>query len=133
MTRTGYQQWRMRLRAFHAELAGAILREAGYDDATIARVGSLIRKEALKSDAEAQALEDVVDLVFLESYLAEFVAGHSGYDEAKFVDILRKTGRKMSARGREAALTLISPPPALLPVIRRAMEEAGVAGNPALP
>ena len=130
MTRVGYQQWRVRLRDFHAELAGAILRDAGYDDATIARVGSLIRKEALKTDAEAQALEDVVDLVFLESYLADFVAEHPGYDEAKFVDILKKTGRKMSARGREAALTLISPPPALLPVIRKAMDEAGVAGDP---
>ena len=130
MTRAGYQQWRVRLRDFHAELAGAILRDAGYDDATIARVGSLIRKEALKTDAEAQALEDVVDLVFLESYLADFVAEHPGYDEAKFVDILKKTGRKMSARGREAALTLISPPPALLPVIRKAMDEAGVAGDP---
>ena len=101
MTRAGYQQWRVRLRDFHAELAGAILRDAGYDDATIARVGSLIRKEALKTDAEAQALEDVVDLVFLESYLADFVAEHPGYDEAKFVDILKKTGRKMSARGRD--------------------------------
>ena len=131
MTRAGYQQWRLRLRDFHAELAGTILRDAGYDDATIARVGSLIRKEALKTDAEAQALEDVVDLVFLESYLADFVAEHPGYDEAKFVDILKKTGRKMSARGRGAALTLISPPPALLPVIRKAMDEAGVAGNPA--
>jgi hypothetical protein len=129
MTRVGYQQWRVRLRDFHAELAGSILREAGYDDATIARVGSLIRKEALKTDAEAQALEDVVDLVFLESYLADFVTEHPGYDEAKFVDILKKTGRKMSARGREAALTLISPPPALLPVIRKAMDEAGVAGD----
>ncbi len=130
MTRAGYQQWRLRLRDFHAELAGTILRDAGYDDATIARVGSLIRKEALKTDAEAQALEDVVDLVFLESYLEDFVAKHAGYDEAKFVDILKKTGRKMSARGREAALTLISPPPALLLVIRKAMDEAGVAGNP---
>jgi len=131
MTRVGYQQWRVRLRDFHAELSGAILRDVGYDDATIARVGSLIRKEALKTDAEAQTLEDVVDLVFLESYLADFVAGHSGYDEAKFVDILKKTGRKMSARGRESALTLIAPPPALVPVIRRAMEAAGAAGNPA--
>jgi len=130
MTRAGYQQWRVRLRDFHAELAGTILREAGYDGATIARVGSLIRKEALKTDAEAQALEDVVDLVFLESYLADFVAEHPGYDEAKFVDILKKTGRKMSARGRAAALTLISPPPALLPVIRKAMDEAGVPGKP---
>ena len=52
---------------------------------------ALIRKEALKTDAEAQALEDVVALVFLESYLEDFVATHAGYDEAKFVDILRKT------------------------------------------
>ena len=131
MTRVGYQQWRVRLRDFHAELAGAILRDAGYGDATIARVRSLIRKESLKSDGEAQTLEDIVDLVFLESYLADFVAGHPGYDEAKFVDILQKTGRKMSVRGRQAALTLISPPPALLPVIRKAMDEADVAGTAA--
>jgi hypothetical protein len=124
MTRAGYQQWRLRLRDFHAERAGAILREAGYDDATIGRVGSLIRKERLKADAEAQTLEDIVDLVFLESYLEDFVAKHAGYDEAKFVDILRKTARKMSARGRAAALTLITPPPALLPVIRKALDEA---------
>jgi len=131
MTRVGYQQWRVRLRDFHAELAGAILRDADYDDATIARVRSLIRKESLKSDGEAQTLEDIVDLVFLESYLADFVAGHPGYDEAKFVDILQKTGRKMSVRGRQAALTLISPPSALLPVIRKAMDEADVAGTAA--
>jgi hypothetical protein len=127
MTRAGYHQWRTRLRDFHADLAADILHEVGYDDATIVRVRSLIRKEALKSDPEAQSLEDVVDLVFLESYLEGFVATHAAYDEAKFVDILRKTARKMSARGREAALTLISPPPALRPVIRKAMGEAGAA------
>jgi hypothetical protein len=127
-TRVGYQQWRLRLRDFHADLAGAILRETGYDDVTIGRVRSLIRKEALKVDPEAQALEDVVDLVFLDSYLEDFVAGHPDYDEAKFVDILRKTGRKMSARGREAALTLASPPAALVPVVRKAMTEHGPQG-----
>jgi hypothetical protein len=127
-TRVGYQQWRLRLRDFHADLASAILREAGYDDATIGRVRSLIRKEALKADPEAQALEDLVDLVFLESYLADFVAKHPAYDEAKFIDILRKTGRKMSVRGRAAALTLISPPAALLPVIRKAMACHGPEG-----
>jgi len=131
MTRAGYQQWRVRLRDFHAELAGTILHDAGYDDAMIARVRSLLRKEALKTDAEAQTLEDVVDLVFLESYLEDFVATHPGYDEAKFVDILKKTARKMSARGRASALTLISPPPALLPVIRKAMDQAGAPGTPA--
>jgi hypothetical protein len=127
-TRVGYQQWRLRLRDFHADLAASMLREEGYDETTIGRVRSLIRKEALKADPEAQTLEDVVDLVFLESYLADFVAKHPGYDEAKFVDILRKTGRKMSGRGRAAALTLVSPPAALLPVIRKAMADHGPQG-----
>jgi Domain of unknown function (DUF4202) len=126
MTRAGYHRWRTRLREFHADLAATILRDAGYDDTMIGRVRSLIRKEALEADAEAQALEDVVALVFLESHLDEFVARHGDYDEAKFVDILRKTGRKMSARGREAALTMIALPSALGPVVRKAMVDATI-------
>jgi hypothetical protein len=125
LARIGYNQWRMRLRDFHADLAGGILRDVGYDDETIGRVRSLLRKEGLKTNSETQALEDVVDLVFLENYLADFVARHGEYDEAKFADILRKTARKMSARGREAALTLIKPPPHLLPVIRQAVAAEG--------
>jgi hypothetical protein len=124
MTRVGYHQWRNRLRDFHADRAATILRDAGYDAAAIARVRALIRKEALKSDAEAQVLEDVVDLVFLESYLAGFVAAHAAYDEAKFTDILAKTAKKMSTRGRDAALTLIALPPALAPLVHRAMVAA---------
>jgi hypothetical protein len=122
MTRAGYHQWRNQLRDFHAELAGAILDEVGYEGATIARVASLIRKEALKTDAEAQALEDVVALVFLESYLAEFVVEHGEYDESKLTDILTKTAKKMSARGREAALEQIDLPNALAGVVRGAIE-----------
>jgi hypothetical protein len=125
MTRAGYQGWRVRLRDFHADRAAAILRDAGYDDATIARVRALIRKERMKSDPEAQALEDVVALVFLESYLADFVATHAHYDETKLVDILQKTGRKMSARGRAAALADIAPHAALWPVIRKALGALG--------
>jgi len=121
-TRAGYQQWRATLRDFHADRAGGILRDVGYDDATIARVRALIRKERMKSDPEAQALEDVVALVFLESYLEGFVATHGDYEEAKFVDILQKTARKMSARGRAAALTEIAVPEALLPVVTKALD-----------
>jgi hypothetical protein len=121
MTRAGYQQWRARLRDVHADRAAGILREAGYDDTTIDRVRALIRKERLKSDPEAQALEDVVALVFLESYLGDFVAAHTEYDEAKLVDILQKTARKMSPRGRNAALADIAPPAAVQPVIRKAL------------
>jgi hypothetical protein len=124
MTRPGYHQWRNRLRDFHADLASAILRDVGYDDATIGRVRSLIRKEGLKTDPEAQALEDAVALSFLESYLDDFVRTHANYDEAKLTDILVKTAKKMSVTGREAALTLIAPPLALRGLIRVAMERA---------
>jgi hypothetical protein len=122
MTRAGYHQWRNRMRDFHAELAGAILADVGYDGATIARVASLVRKEALKTDGEAQALEDVVALVFLESYLGDFVVQHGDYDEAKLAGILTKTARKMSARGREAALRRIDLPSGLASVVRGAIE-----------
>ena len=121
MDRIGYLQWRKRLYKFHAQIAADILRDVGYDEATIAAVATLLRKEGVKSNAEAQALEDVVDLVFLESYLADFVAKHGDYDAAKFTTILAKTAKKMSPRGREAALTLIRVPQALAPLVESVM------------
>ena len=124
MDRIGYLQWRKRLNKFHAQVAGAILSDAGYDEATIARVGALLKKEALKSDPDAQALEDVVALVFLESYLAGFVAAHAQYDPDKFADILVKTAKKMSPRGRAAAISLIGLPRDLAPAVRAAIDPA---------
>jgi hypothetical protein len=121
MDRIGYLQWRKKANQFHARIAGDILRETGYDEASVARVGALLKKESLKSDAEAQTLEDVVDLVFLESYLAGFVAAHGEYASDKFLDILRKTAKKMSARGRAAAISMIAVPPALAPLVASVM------------
>jgi hypothetical protein len=103
MDRKGYLAWRQKLYGMHAELAGEILREVGYDDATIARVGTLLRKKGLKTDPDVQLLEDVICLVFLEHYFAEFSVKH---DDDKVIDILRKTWAKMSPRGHEAALAL---------------------------
>jgi Domain of unknown function (DUF4202) len=120
-TSQGYKQWRTRLMEFHAEIAGAILRESGYDDEMTRRVQALLRKKGLKINPETQTLEDVIDLVFLENYLAEFVAGHGEYDEAKWIDILRKTSEKMSASGRAAALTLITLPQHLAPLVHKAL------------
>jgi hypothetical protein len=125
--RIGYLQWRKRLNKFHGEVAGGLLREAGYDEATVARVARLLMKEGLKSDPDAQTLEDVVDLVFLESYLADFVAKHGEYDAAKFGDILAKTAKKMSPRGRAAAVAMIALPPDLAPLVRTVMESAPAA------
>jgi hypothetical protein len=107
MTRAGYHQWRTAAARGHAELAGAVLREVGYDEATVERVGALVRKEGLRSDPETQALEDAACLVFLETGFAEFAERH---DEAKIVGILQRTWRKMSPQGHAAALTLDLPP-----------------------
>lgn len=103
MDRTGYLRWRSDLKRRHADMAGEIMRAVGYDAAEIARVGSLIRKERLKQDAESQALEDVACIVFLKHYIDEFVAKH---DDAKLISILRKTWAKMSPVGHQAALAL---------------------------
>lgn len=103
MGKAGYYQWRTTLAKFHAETAGKILKDADYDDATIARVQSLVRKERLQIDPETQLLEDVVCLVFLENYFAGFAKQH---DEEKLIGIVRKTWKKMSERGHEAARQL---------------------------
>jgi hypothetical protein len=99
----GYRKWRVDEAAAHAVVAREILEKAGYEEPAIQRVQALVRKEKLKQDAEAQLLEDVGCLVFLEHYFADFARKH---DEAKLVEILRKTWRKMSPRGQQAALGL---------------------------
>ncbi len=101
--RAGYRRWRTALAEYHARTAAGILRNVGYEEATVARVETLLRKEGLKTDPDVQSLEDVVCLVFLEHYLADFATEH---DDTKLVEILRKTWRKMSDRGRTAALAL---------------------------
>lgn len=101
--RDGYIRWRSHQKRHHAQVAEALLREAGYDDATVARVCDLLRKKGVKTDPETQALEDVACLVFLENYFADFANKH---DPDKIVRILQKTWRKMSEEGQEAALNL---------------------------
>ena len=114
--RRGYRAWRTALAAFHAETAGAILAEVGYQPETIASVQALLRKEGLGTDEDAQLLEDVICLVFFEHYLADFVAEH---DETKVVRILAKTWAKMSEQAHSAALGL-----ELAPQVRALVERA---------
>jgi hypothetical protein len=98
--RIPYLTWRKELQKHHAKRAGEIMAECGYDVDEIARAGSLLRKERLKFDADAQTLEDVICLVFLEFEAPPFIAKH---DDGKVRDILAKTAKKMSSRGLEAA------------------------------
>jgi hypothetical protein len=104
--RSGYLKWRRDLHRRHAEELGAILRDCGYDDATIDRVGALVRKEGLgrsPDDPEVQALEDALCLVFLETQFATVAAR---LDDEKMVDVLAKTAKKMSPAALELAGTL---------------------------
>lgn len=103
MDRTGYLNWRKTLYRFHADTAAEILKEMGYGDPTIQRVRALLQKEKIKTDPEMQTLEDVICLVFLENYFSDFAREK---DEAKVVNILKRSWAKMSERGRAEAMTL---------------------------
>ncbi len=107
MDRAGYLKWRQTLKHLHADKAAAILRDCGYPEAVIARVGQLIRKELLPADAETGVLEDALCLVFLERQLGELASKNP---EEKVVNALRKSWGKMTERGRRVALGLAYPP-----------------------
>jgi hypothetical protein len=101
--RTGYKRWRSNLARFHAEQSAKILRDVGYDEETIARVGAIQTKQRLKQDPEVQAMEDAICLVFIENELEDFAGKH---EHRKLVDVVRKTWAKMSPAGHNTALEL---------------------------
>jgi hypothetical protein len=101
--KAGYLAWREGLKRFHAGRVAGFMEAAGFPASDRERVAGLIRKEGIKRDPEAQALEDVICLVFCRWYFAPFAAKHP---RDKVLDIVAKTGRKMSAEGRAAALAL---------------------------
>jgi len=103
MTRAGYLRWRNDLKHLHAKKSAEILREVGYDEATIARVVELNLKKGLGHDQECQVLEDALCLVTLQYQLADLM---EKTDPDKMVEILRKTWKKMSDVARAHALAL---------------------------
>lgn len=122
MTREGYYAWRTGLYKFHAETAGALLREAGYDEETVAQVMLAVSKRSLRSNPDAQLLEDVAALVFIEHYMLDFAASKPDYDEAKWIGIVQKTWRKMSAEAHVFALSgRVMLPDPLVPLIQKAI------------
>jgi len=118
--RAGYLKWRTDLYKRHGEIAGDIMKEVGYDDRTIDRVKTLLRKRGLKTDPDVQLLEDVICLVFLEHYFHDFAKEHP---EEKLLSIIRKTWKKMSAKAHDAALRLDYAPEDLA-LIRKALDPA---------
>jgi hypothetical protein len=123
MDKPGYMLWRTGLYKYHAETAGNLMNDVGYDDEMIDRVKTIVSKKGLKTNPETQLMEDVVDLVFIEHYIIGFAAQHPEYDEAKWIQIIRKTWQKMSPRAHEFALAgKIKLPEALVPLILKAVQ-----------
>lgn len=109
--KAGYFAWRKALYVRQAECARTLLESSGVPAGEAAEVATWVSKTGLKSNAGTQALEDAACLVFLEHEIAAFAAQHADYPREKFVEIIRKTWRKMSPAAQELARTLPLPEP----------------------
>lgn len=115
--RIGYYQWRSYLSEYQAVKAREIILKAGFDADFADQVKTIVKKENIFTNPEAQTLEDVVCLVFLEFYLDEFMNDKT---ELNMVPIILKTWNKMSDKGHQEALKIKYSDTAL-PVIKKAL------------
>ena len=99
----GYLKWRTDLAKLHAQVLAEAMQASAYDDDAIKRATLIIQKRKLKTNSEAQTLEDVSCLVFLRHYFGPFASKHA---DEKIIDIVQKTWAKMSDNGHQAALKL---------------------------
>jgi len=124
MTKEGYHAWRTGVYTFHANTAGELMRQAGYDDAMIERVKKAVGKRGIKVNPDTQLLEDIANLVFIEHYMQPFALSKPEYDEAKWMEIIRRTWGKMSKNAQAFALSgRIRLPEPLVPLITRAISQ----------
>jgi len=120
MDKPGYHAWRRSLYTKQAGRARDLLLAAGVTAAEADKVAVWVAKNGLKTNPGTQALEDAAVLVFLENEIGAFAAQHAEYPREKFVDILRKTWRKLSPAAQQAAGGL-ELPPAIAALVREAL------------
>jgi hypothetical protein len=102
--RAGYLRWRRDQKDRHATEIADILLAAGYDEATVHRVQTLVRRQRLDVESGTQAVEDAACLVFLETQLVDV---SEQLEQDRLVEVVRKTAAKMSS----AALGLVDEVP----------------------
>jgi hypothetical protein len=123
--RIGYLQWRKDLYKIQASRAAELMAEAGYEQDACNRAWQAVAKKNIKGNPDTQLLEDVTDLVFLEHYILEFVGKHPDYSEEKWIEIIQKTWRKMSAEAQQFALSgAVDLPESLVPLIQNAVSDS---------
>jgi len=118
--KTGYLKWRQSLYKQQSDRARELLLAGGVPVGEADEAATWVAKNAMNTNAGTQALEDAACLVFLENEIADFAAQHADYSREKFVDILRKTWKKMSPAAQAAALGL-DLPPAIGALVREAV------------
>ncbi|NOQ69105.1 MAG: DUF4202 family protein [Gammaproteobacteria bacterium] len=124
MNRKGYHQWRTGLYTFHADTVADLLVTAGYEEEFINSVKLAVGKKSLNTNPDTRLVEDVASLVFIEHYMLGFVERHPEYDEEKWIDIIRRTWRKMSDQAHQFALGgHIVLPESLIPLIQKAVTQ----------
>lgn len=101
--RKGYLAWRAALAKFHAEKSSEVLERLGFEPELVEAVRRINLKKGLGAPGDAQVMEDALCVCFLNYDLEGFAAKHP---KEKLLDIIRKTWKKMSARGKEQALEL---------------------------
>jgi len=120
--RAGYLKWRTFLYKKQAERARELALEAGLPEAQADQIARWVSKTDLRKDPGSQALEDAAILVFLENEIGAFAAQHADYPREKFVEILRKTWRKLSPAAQPHARAL-DLPPAIAKLVEAALGE----------
>ncbi|TKY89113.1 hypothetical protein EX895_001644 [Sporisorium graminicola] len=131
--KAGYLKWRRDLYKIQADRAKQLLTDAGVDAKSAEWVHKWVSKTELNpgkdtGDLGTQLLEDAAVLVFLQEELELFAGQHQEYTEQKFVDIIKKTWRKLSELGKQEALKL-SMPKGLEPIVMKGI--ASLEGKPA--
>ena len=116
-SRIGYLTWRSDLAKFHARKTSEILQNLNFDTNTIEKVKELNLKKGIKTNPEAQTIEDVLCLVFLENHIDDFAPSQ---DEEVLANIIQKTWKKMSDLGQAEALK-ISYKPEILAFLKKAL------------
>lgn len=103
--RSGYLRWRADHKRREASEVAELLRDCGYDEATIDRVTTIVAKRDLAHDVDVQTHEDALCLTFLELQFAD-LAEQLGDD--KVIEVVRKTVAKMSPAGLAAAPEVVA-------------------------
>lgn len=120
--RQGYLSWRRSLYTKQATRARELMLEAGIDADEADEAYLWISKSGLKINQGTQALEDAAILVFLQNEIGTFAGEHAHYPREKFIDILRKSWRKLSPQAQQHALAL-DLPPAIAELIAEALAQ----------